>query len=228
MGTFFEELPELLRLNIKGEVDVDDFFYLIMMQWAKLTSLSVARSEFKIPMAEKINPYSKALENEKQDRELRKQEEIRIEEFRELKRKALAQNDIMASLALESKASVKEVEKEVVEEEKDIVPSTTSFSLTKNPFSAMFLNQFVESAYKPIGTFFDCDVIRTVAMRAVHSHSLSWGPIFLYLIHILYLFVCYQFHCYLPPALPLLPTANLIDLSYYLLPLFPFLFHTIC
>jgi hypothetical protein len=38
-GNFFEELPDLLRMNIKGEVDVDDYLYLTMMQWAKLGNL---------------------------------------------------------------------------------------------------------------------------------------------------------------------------------------------
>ena len=154
MGAFYEELPELLRVNVKKEVDVDDFLYLTMMQWAKLTSLSVARSEIKITMAEKINPYSKFIENEKNERELRKQEEIRVEEYKEMKRK----NSHSGDYGLEEKEKEKgkekgkgKGEKEGEEEEKDEGQSTASFSLTKSPFTGSFLNQLVESAYKPIG-----------------------------------------------------------------------------
>ena len=43
MGAFFEDLPELLRANTNGEVDVDDFFYLAMVQWAKLTAITIEK-----------------------------------------------------------------------------------------------------------------------------------------------------------------------------------------
>ena len=60
MGAFFEDLPELLRASVGGEVDVDDFFYLAMVQWAKLTAISVGKSAHKVACVEKNNPAFRA------------------------------------------------------------------------------------------------------------------------------------------------------------------------
>ena len=60
MGAFFEDLPELLRSNTNGEVDVDDFFYLTMVQWAKLTAITIEKSIHKVAWVEKHNPSARA------------------------------------------------------------------------------------------------------------------------------------------------------------------------
>ena len=60
MGAFFEDLPELLRTNTNGEVDVDDFFYLTMVQWAKLTAITIEKSTHKVAWVEKHNPAARA------------------------------------------------------------------------------------------------------------------------------------------------------------------------
>ena len=60
MGAFFEDLPELLRAGVGGEVDVDDFLYLAMVQWAKLAAATLAKTDNKVAWAEKNNPAARA------------------------------------------------------------------------------------------------------------------------------------------------------------------------
>jgi hypothetical protein len=60
MGAFFEDLPELLRVSVGGEVDVDDFLYLAMVQWAKLAAATLAKADNKVAWAEKNNPAARA------------------------------------------------------------------------------------------------------------------------------------------------------------------------
>ena len=165
MGTFFKELPELIKMNVKGEIDVDDFLYLIMMQWAKLTSLSVARCESKIVIAENKNPYFKVAETEKNDRKIRREEEMLLEEQKEMKKQ------IISPLLLQSKSGsltgtgtgtgtgigvggnslieTKDVNRDI---KRDEIPAPiNSSSLAKNPFSGLFLSNLVESSYTHIG-----------------------------------------------------------------------------
>ena len=164
MGKFFKELPELMKISSKGEIDVDDFLYLAIVQWAKLTSLSVARSELKIPMAEKANPYFKAAEKEKSDRKGRKEEEVLRGELIEKKRQSFSPllesrlgagagvgTRIGKSILTETRTTKRELVKVAQHGESDLATVASSFSLTRNPFSSSFLNHFVESSYKPLG-----------------------------------------------------------------------------
>jgi hypothetical protein len=56
----FTEVPEKLKLNQAGEADVDDFLWLMMLQWAKLSSWDVRRSASRVAWAQKHNPLVRA------------------------------------------------------------------------------------------------------------------------------------------------------------------------
>jgi hypothetical protein len=55
-ASVFVALPLSLRANGKGEVDVDDFFWVMMLQWAKIASWNVKRSLPRVAWAQKHNP----------------------------------------------------------------------------------------------------------------------------------------------------------------------------
>lgn len=140
------ELPDLLRTNIKGEVNVDDFFYLTMMQWSKFTSISIARSHLKISFAEKNSPYGVKNNN------LIVENNLKAKELKDFNSRKNIDN---------SKSSdhydINNHDDEVADNNTDSRNSINGndeknvFSLTKSTFSTTFLNQFVESAYKTIG-----------------------------------------------------------------------------
>mmetsp|Transcript_12109 Transcript_12109/g.11747 ORF Transcript_12109/g.11747 Transcript_12109/m.11747 type:complete len:550 (+) Transcript_12109:2-1651(+) len=139
MGDFFEELPDLLRMNLKGEVDVDDYLYLTMMQWAKLCSISVARSSLKVPLVGKNNPYSM--------KEVNKKAEVEMERLNESERKLFEMRDEEGGV---DGKEVADVQSTIVRMTERYKVEESAFTLTKTPYSATFLNQFVESAYKSI------------------------------------------------------------------------------
>ena len=232
MGKFFKELPDLMKISSKGEIDVDDFLYLAIVQWAKLTSLSVARSELKIPMAEKATPYFKAAEKEKSEMKAKKEEEALLDEQREKKRQTFsptllesrlgagagAGTRIGKSILTDNKPAGREAGKVAEQNENDVTTATSSFSLTRNPLSGSFLNHFVESSYKPLGDFhysLDCSILFDndhggpfmhlqifVSPHLIANEHLNAG----YITHILSIshHLRFQMHPWQPMGLPLL------------------------
>lgn len=57
--TVYTELPEKLRVNAMGQAEVDDFLWIMMIQWAKITGWHVTRSVRMFATVEKSHPVNK-------------------------------------------------------------------------------------------------------------------------------------------------------------------------